>query len=252
MFLVPALFTVANIFFGFFSLVQSVRGEFGDAALAIGFAILADLVDGRVARFANVTSAFGKELDSLADMSSFGIAPAVLSWAWILHSWPRVGWLVAALFAVCAAVRLARFNVGRISTDPRYYLGLSSPAAAAVVGAVIYWHPEPPATELGAALSLFGVLVLALMMNSPVRYLSFKRFATRRPHSHRTLVIVAGFIVAALAEPVAVFLFLAGGYALHPLFRGMAGLVRRRRAGHSLAAPKTERVPDPGVPSSSR
>ncbi len=236
-FLVPALFTVANIFFGFFSIVQSIRGEFADAALAIGFAILADLVDGRVARFAGATSRFGKELDSLADMGSFGIAPAVLAWAWVLHAWPRVGWLVAALFSVCAAVRLARFNVGRISSDPRYYIGLSSPAAAAVVGAVVYWHPEPPGPGVPEAAVLFGILGLALMMNSPVRYLSFKGFATRNPHSHRALVIVAVFIVAALAEPVAVFAILAGGYFLSPLFPVVARLVRRTPAATDATPP---------------
>lgn len=233
-FLLPALFTIANIFLGFFSIVQSLRGEFGSAALAIGFAILADLVDGRVARFASATSDFGRELDSLADMSSFGVAPAVLSYAWILHRWPQTGWLVAALFAVCAAVRLARFNVGRLNADPGYYTGMSSPAAAAVVGAVIYWHPQTPENAVAAAACLFGTLALALLMNSPVRYLSFKALTGRRPQSHRTLVVVAVFIVAAIAEPVAMFLFLAGAYAVSPLFRAAPRLARRSRRTASL------------------
>ena len=229
-FVLPALFTVANIFFGFFSIVQSLRGEFASAALAIGFAILADLVDGRVARFAEATSEFGRELDSLADMCSFGVAPAVLAYGWALHRWPQTGWLVAALFTVCAAVRLARFNVGRLSADPRFYTGMSSPAAAALVGAVVYWRPEPPESPLAAAACLFGVLALALLMNSPVRYLSFKALTGRRPQSHRTLVVVAVFIVAAMAEPVAMFLFLALGYAVSPAFRGLGRLARRLRS----------------------
>ena len=213
-FLLPALFTVANIFLGFFSIIQSLEGEFAAAALAIGFAILADLMDGRVARFAEATSEFGRELDSLADMTSFGVAPAVLAFTWVLHRWPQTGWLVAALFVVCAAVRLARFNVGRLSVDPRFYFGMSSPAAAAVVGAVVYWHPEPPESRLAAAACLFGLLAVALLMNSPVRYLSFKGLAGRQPQSYRTLVVVAVFVVAAIAEPVVMFLFLAGAYAV--------------------------------------
>lgn len=223
-FLLPAVFTVANIFLGFFSIVQSFRGEFGSAGLIIGFAILADVVDGRVARFAGATSEFGRELDSLADVVSFGVAPAVLAYAWVLHRWPQTGWLVAALFTICAAVRLARFNVGRLNADPRYYTGMSSPAAAAVVGAVTYWHPAPPESQLAAAACLFGTLGLALLMNSPARYPSFKSQTGRRPQSHRMLVVLAVFIVATIAEPVAMFLALAFGYAASPLIRGLRGL----------------------------
>ena len=228
-FVLPALFTVANIFFGFFSIVQTLRGDLAGAALAIGFAILADLVDGRVARFAAATSEFGRELDSLADMCSFGVAPAVLVHGWVLERWPQTGWLVAALFTICAALRLARFNVGRLNADPRFYTGMSSPAAAAIVGAFGYWHPEPPATELAAAACLVGTAGLALAMNSPLRYPSFRSLTGRRPQSHRTLVVVAIFIVAAIAEPVAMFLLLALGYAVSPAFRGLRRLFRRLR-----------------------
>ena len=240
-FLLPAVFTVANIFLGFFSIVLSFRGDFGSAGLLIGFAILADLVDGRVARFAGATSEFGRELDSLADVVSFGVAPAVLAYAWVLHRWPQTGWLVAALFTICAAVRLARFNVGRLSADPRYYTGMSSPAAAAVIGAVAYWHPATPENPLAAAACLFGTLALALLMNSPVRYPSFKGQPVRKPQSHRTLVVVAVFSVATIAEPVGMFLVLAGGYAASPLFRGVRRL--GRRVGRPAAAGSPEADP---------
>ena len=247
-FLLPALFTVANIFLGFFSIIQSLEGEFAAAALAIGFAILADLMDGRVARFAEATSEFGRELDSLADMTSFGVAPAVLAFTWVLHRWPQTGWLVAALFVVCAAVRLARFNVGRLSVDPRFYFGMSSPAAAAVVGAVVYWHPEPPESRLAAAACLFGVLAIALLMNSPVRYLSFKGLAGRQPQSYRTLVVVAVFVVAAIAEPVVMFLFLAGAYAVSPVFRAFRRPGRRARStAPGVAAPGPSGISSSGA-----
>lgn len=228
-FVLPALFTVSSIFLGVFSIVRSIAGDPGAAALAIGFAILADLVDGRVARFAAATSDFGRELDSLADLCSFGVAPAVLAYTWALQRWEQTGWLVAALFVVCAAIRLARFNVGRLDSDPRFYVGLPSPAAAAVIGAVVYAWPQVPPGEVAAVSALGGVLTLALLMNSPVRFLSFKALTGRRAHSHRTLVVVAAFIVAAVAEPVIMFLFLAGGYALHPPVRFALRLLRRRR-----------------------
>ena len=162
------------------------------------------------------------------------MAPAVLAFTWVLHRWPQTGWLVAALFVVCAAVRLARFNVGRLSVDPRFYFGMSSPAAAAaVVGAVVYWHPEPPESRLAAAACLFGVLAVALLMNSPVRYLSFKGLAGRQPQSYRTLVVVAVFVVAAIAEPVVMFLFLAGAYAVSP---GLPRLLPARPTGSEFRA----------------
>ena len=245
-FLLPAVFTVANIFLGFFSIVQSLRGDFGTAGLLIGFAILADLVDGRVARFAGAASEFGRELDSLADVVSFGVAPAVLAYAWVLHRWPQTGWLVAALFTVCAAVRLARFNVGRLSVDPRYYAGMSSPAAASVVGAAAFWHPATPEHPMAAALCLFGTLGLALLMNSPVRYPSFRGQPGRKPQSHRTLVVLAVFIVATIAEPVGMYLVLAGGYAATPLLRGLRRL--GRRVGSRAASAPAEPDPAPAAP----
>ena len=247
-FLLPAVFTVANIFLGVYSIVLSFRGEFGAAGLVIGFAILADLVDGRVARFAGAASDFGRELDSLADVVSFGVAPAVLAYAWVLHRWPQTGWLVAALFTVCAAVRLARFNVGRLSTDPRYYTGMSSPAAAAVVGAAAYAYPTTPGHPWAAAACLFGMLALALLMNSPLRYPSFRGQTGRRPQSHRMLVVLAVFIVAMIAEPVAMFALLAVGYALTPLFGSLRRAGRRLRRSGAAATGERNRLGPMGTP----
>ncbi len=228
-FLLPAGFTVGNIFLGFFSIVESLRGDYATAALAIGFAILADLVDGRVARFASATSEFGRELDSLADMCSFGVAPAVLAHAWSLHLISPTGWLVAALFAVCAAVRLARFNVGRLNQDSGFYVGLPTPAAAALVGAVVYALPDPPGAGLPAVICLLAMVGLSLLLNSPIRYLSFRGLSDRRPQSHRLLPVLAGFIVASIAEPVVMFLLLAVGFAIHPLFLRLRRMASRKR-----------------------
>lgn len=244
-FLLPSLFTVANIFLGFFSISRSLDGDFAAAALSIGFAILADLADGRVARFADVASDFGRELDSLADMCSFGVAPAVLLYAWALQELPRTGWLVAALFTVCAGVRLARFNVGRLSRDPRFYTGLSTPAAAALVGAVVYWRPAPLEPGPAAVACLFGTLALALLMNSPIPYRSYKSVAGRRTESYRTIVLVAVVIVAAIAEPVFMFLFLSIGYAAQP---AISGLLRAMRRGSRTEEDRQPVVSSPDPP----
>ncbi len=243
-FLLPSLFTVANIFLGFFSIARSLDGEFAAAALAIGFAILADLVDGRVARFADAASEFGRELDSLADMSSFGVAPAVLLYAWALHELPRTGWLVAALFAVCAGVRLARFNVGRLTSDSGFYTGLSTPAAAALVGAVVFWRPDPLPPGTLSVVCMFGALLLALLMNSPIPYRSFKGLGGRRADSWRTVLVVAVVIVATLAEPVFMYLFLSIGYAVQPALSGLARALRGRRRRASEETPVAGPRPD--------
>ncbi len=233
-FLLPAGFTVANIFLGFYSMIESLLGDYRAAALAIGFAILADLVDGRVARFASATSEFGRELDSLADMCSFGIAPAILVWSWSLHHVAPTGWLVAALYAVCAAVRLARFNVGRLNQDSGFYVGLPTPAAGALVGAVVYALPEPPGPGLPTALAFLSIVALSMLMNSPVRYLSFKGLSERRAHSYRLLPILAGFVVATIAEPVVMFLVLSIGFAIHPAFLRARRLALRKRSAAAL------------------
>ena len=129
-----------------------------------------------------------------------------------------------------------------LDADPRYYTGMSSPAAAAVVGAVTYWHPVSPANAMAAAACLFGMLALALLMNSPVRYPSFKSQTGRRPQSHRTLVVLAVFIVATIAEPVAMFLVLAFGYATSPLLRGLRGLGGRAVRAARVRSRGSDRV----------
>ncbi len=238
-FLLPAGFTVGNIFLGFFSIVESMKGDLATAALAIGLAILADLVDGRVARFASATSEFGRELDSLADMCSFGVAPAVLAYNWGLHHISPTGWLVAALFSVCSAVRLARFNVGRLEQHGGFYIGLPTPAAAALVGAVVFASPVPLEPGLSAVFCLIAMVALSVLLNSPIRYLSFKQLSDRRPQSWRMLPLLAGIIVAAIAEPVIVFLLLAVGFAIHPVFLRISRTALRKEVVRSPATGKT-------------
>ena len=129
-YLLPSAFTVANVFCGFYAIICTMRGELGLGGVLIGLAILFDTLDGRVARFANATSEFGKEFDSLADQVSFGVAPMVLAYQWGLHLWPRLGWLIGFLFVICGAMRLARFNIRQSTSDKRFFVGFPIPAAA--------------------------------------------------------------------------------------------------------------------------
>jgi len=134
--LLPSLFTLANLFCGWSCVVHAMRGEFATAAPFIGVAVVLDMLDGRIARMTGTTSDFGLQLDSLADLISFGMAPAVLAFQWGLNPLGRIGWAVGFLYLTAAALRLARFNI-QVNTDKRYFIGLPSPAAAGLVAAAV-------------------------------------------------------------------------------------------------------------------
>ncbi|HMF62011.1 MAG TPA: CDP-diacylglycerol--serine O-phosphatidyltransferase, partial [Vicinamibacterales bacterium] len=145
-YLLPSLFTVANLFCGYACVVYSTRSDFDTAALFIGIAMILDALDGFFARLTNSTSAFGVELDSLADVVSFGMAPAILAFTWGLWPLQRLGWAAGFLFVAAAAMRLARFNVQSSTTsatiDKRYFVGMPSPAAASVIASTVFWYPQ--------------------------------------------------------------------------------------------------------------
>jgi CDP-diacylglycerol--serine O-phosphatidyltransferase len=211
-YLIPSSFTVANIFCGFHAIISSIQGEYGFAGALIGIAILLDTLDGRVARFANASSEFGKEFDSLADQVSFGVAPMVLAYNWALHLWPRLGWLMGFLFVICGAMRLARFNIQQSTTDKRFFVGLPIPAAAGVIGALVYQFPQPIRSREDALPVLVLVLVLSLLMVSRLRYYSFKDFDLRRRQPHLVLVFFALLIVAVFTHPQLMLLSMALAY----------------------------------------
>ena len=140
-YLLPSMFTVGNMFCGYACIVHAMRGEFQIAAPFIGFAMVLDMLDGRIARMTGTSSDFGLELDSLADVISFGMAPAILSFSWGLQPLGRLGWAVGFLFVAAAALRLARFNIQAGSVDKRYFVGMPSPAAAAGPAATVFAYP---------------------------------------------------------------------------------------------------------------
>src|SRR5512136_2702849 len=164
-YLLPSMFTLANMFCGYACVVYAMRNEFETAAPFIGVAIVLDMLDGRIARLTGTASAFGLQFDSLADVISFGLAPAVLTFNWGLSSLGRLGWAAGFIFVTAAAMRLARFNI-QSATDKRYFVGMPTPAAAAVLASTVFAYPFPIVRYDEAILALLVVIVPALLMVS--------------------------------------------------------------------------------------
>lgn len=242
-FLLPNLFTTAALFAGFYSIVAAVDGNFQTAGAAIFVAMVLDSLDGRVARLTKTSSQFGKEYDSLSDMVSFGLAPAIVVYQWGVArlaewnvAWGRVGWLVAFLFAVAAALRLARFNSMASTADKRFFIGLPSPSAAGLVAAFVWLSSNLGVSGLGGLAGAFTVTAIAgALMVSSFHYYSFKEinFGRRIPFTW-LLAIPLIFMLVSL-DPPSVFLLLFGTYAasgpVQWYWRRSRRLSRRKRAG---------------------
>jgi CDP-diacylglycerol--serine O-phosphatidyltransferase len=248
-YLLPGLLTVGNLFCGYACVVHAMRGEYETAAPFIGFAIVLDMLDGRIARMTGTASDFGVEFDSLADVISFGIAPAILSFAWGLSSLGRLGWAAGFVFVTAAAMRLARFNIQAAGGgDRRYFVGMPSPAAAAVPAATVYAYPWGLYDYREALLALALVLVPAVLMVSTIRFHSFKTIdlQARRPYS--VLLIIAAGIMLIATHPRFVLVLLAYTYLASP-FIGMAITRLRRRGGRET--PGGTGSLDPAMPTPS-
>lgn len=223
----PSAFTVANLFCGFYSIISSVRSQWELASILIGFAILLDTLDGRVARMANATSEFGREFDSLADLVSFGVAPGLLVYTWALNLWPRIGWLTCFLFVICGAMRLARFNIQQKVADKRYFVGLPIPAAAGVPASLVFVFPQPLGSQAQATPVLVLMAVLALLMVSTLRYYSFKDIDLRRRQPYRNILFLALLFVAIWTHPQIVLVSAAATYMASGPATKLYGIVRR-------------------------
>jgi CDP-diacylglycerol--serine O-phosphatidyltransferase len=236
-YLLPSMFTMANMFCGYACIVHAMRGEFATAAPFIGVAIVLDMLDGRVARLTGSTSDFGVEFDSLADVISFGVAPAVLSFAWGLQPLGRIGWAASFLFVAAAAVRLARFNVQTgVAHDKRYFVGMPSPSAGGVLAATVFAYPAGFKTYPEALPVLALVIVPALLMVSAIRFRSFKSFDMQARRRYPVLLLVALGLALLAAQPEIVLVVLAYTY-LASAFIGQAWSKLYRR---DAAAPPVE------------
>ena len=229
-YLLPGLFTVANMFCGYACVVYAMRGEFETAAPFIGIAFALDMLDGRIARLTGTESEFGLQFDSLADVISFGMAPAILLFQWGLAPLGRLGWAAGFVFVTAAALRLARFNIqSAAGGDKRYFVGMPSPAAASVPAATVFAYPAG-FTDYRAALPVLAlVLVPAVLMVSTIRFRSFKTFDLRSRRPYTVLLLVAAGIMAVVTHPQAMLVVMAYTY-LASAFIGMA-ITRIRKRG---------------------
>jgi len=242
-YILPSLFTVGTLVCGYYAIIAALRGSlamaaggvegmsaaaFDEAAKAIGWAILFDGLDGRIARLTNSTSAFGREFDSLADVITFGVAPAILAYSWgiraidqslgppLIEHLRQIGWVVTFAYVICGAARLGRFNIDSVkpSTDRRYFVGMPIPAAAGTVAAIVHWE-KTALVEWGYSLGwLVVVALLAFLMVSRMRYFTFKTLDLKRRRSY-VLIIFLGLVIWAIwlySEPV--LLAIAVTYAL--------------------------------------
>ena len=236
-YLLPNAFTTAALFAGFFAIVQAMNMRFDAAAIAIFAAMVLDGMDGRVARITNTQSAFGEQYDSLSDMTSFGVAPALVMYEWILHDLGKWGWIAAFVYCTCAALRLARFNANIGVVDKRFFQGLPSPAAAALVAGFVWLAIDNklPVKELWMPWAAFGITLYAgLSMVSNAPFYSGKALDVRYrvPFGMMVLLLVL-FVVVSTDPPVALFgLFVAyaiSGYLLWAwrAAHGEAGGVRK-------------------------
>jgi CDP-diacylglycerol---serine O-phosphatidyltransferase len=268
MYILPSIFTAANVLLGYYAILQVVHGaiqyavasatqspvqqawHFDNAAKAIGFAVLFDGLDGRIARMTNTTSDFGRELDSLADVITFGIAPALLAWAWGFQQisaeissqdmatlLPRLGAVASFLFLIAGASRLARFN---ISSNPqpsnpgrpgrKYFVGMPIPAGAGVIAAAVHFQHGEPLPWWGTSLTWLVVIVLtAYLMVSTWRFYSFKDINLRARQPFRLIVIFGLLLSGILLFSGPVLLFIAMTYMFSGIFWRLHWIFRRRR-----------------------
>jgi CDP-diacylglycerol--serine O-phosphatidyltransferase len=260
----PTLLTAGNVFLGFVAMIQSIQGimagaagnlgpnpHFAMAALVIGVAVILDGLDGRIARMTNTASEFGREMDSLADVITFGLAPAVLAFAWgvqfaVVEVLPlhdhlhRLGYFVSFLYLLCGAARLARFNIQKNPVpknpgrpDRKYFVGLPIPAAAALIASVVYISDGVPLLYWPFALGWLGLLaLLSFLMVSTWRYPSFKDVQLLRPRSPLTVISWGALIYLVWHYPQPMLLAMAGAYVAGGILIRMGGVLRRwvRRA----------------------
>ena len=232
-YLLPSVLTTFGMFAGFYSIISSINGEFTIAAISIMIAMMWDTLDGRVARLTNTQSAFGAEYDSLADLVSFGLAPALLVYEWSLYELGRFGWLAAFVYLACAALRLARFNTQVGTADKRFFQGLPSPAAAGVIASMIWlkiWtfaSFDSEVISLGYYLGAGITILCGILMVSNVRYYSFKELDSKKASFRFLLLIVLSLIILMYKPNIILFtgFFL---YLLSGPFITITGLNKRR------------------------
>lgn len=233
-YLLPNLFTTAALFCGFFAVLSAMNGQFEKAAVAIFVAMVLDGLDGRVARMTNTQSAFGAEYDSLSDMVAFGLAPSLVVYEWAISDLGKLGWIAAFVYTAGAALRLARFNSQIATADKRYFQGLPSPAAAAILAGIVWVGVDKEISPVNLSWFVAVLTVGAgLLMVSNLRYSSFKEIDLKGKVPFFSMVVVMlGFAVILLEPPIILFLaFLI--YAISGIFTSVRYVMQRRKNKHT-------------------
>jgi len=259
-YVLPTIFTIGTIFCGFYALINAVKGEFDLAAIAIGLAVVFDGMDGRIARLTNSCSEFGVQIDSLADIVTFGVAPSVLAYIWglksIATSFPpyakhvqQIGWIVSFAFLICGAMRLARFNLQSLrpqSSHPssrKSFVGMPIPAGAGMIAAVIHFTPDPVTDWAAGALWNILVGLLAFLMISTIRYPSFKELDLRNRRSYVNVYLLAMLVALIYLYSQVVLLLLATVYVSSGLIVKIYNLLKHKN--ESILSSETLVVPHP-------
>jgi len=217
-FLLPSIMTLSSMFAGFYAIIAAMNGQYIHAAVAIFIAMVFDGLDGRLARLTNTQTEFGAQLDSIADMVSFGLAPAVMIYIFSLIQWGKVGWLIAFLYAACTGLRLAKFNIA--PSDKSYFYGLSTPAAAGVMAAFVWVVVQYHLSYFWIHyIVLVMTIILSLLKVSSMPYRSFKDVDLKAKVSLLTIIAFIFILLLIWAEPAIVFLVFFSLYALSgPIF----------------------------------
>ncbi len=220
-YILPNLFTLAALFGGFYAMVMAIDGRFENAAIGVFCAMVLDSLDGRIARMTNTQSAFGEQMDSLSDMVSFGAAPALIAYVWALNTLGRWGWIGAFVYCACAALRLARFNVNTAVVDKRFFQGLPSPAAAALVAGFIWLMTDAGIDGVEVRWYAFAMTLYAgLTMVTNVPFYSFKDVSMKRSVPFAVIVLIAlGIAVINIDPPTVMFgLFVVYGFSGYAVY----------------------------------
>lgn len=224
----PCLLTCCSLFSGFYAIISSINGHFFAAAIAILVAAIFDCLDGRVARMTGTTSEFGKELDSLCDLVSFGVAPALLAYLWALTPYGRYGWLAAFLYVATTALRLARFNSQTSSSSN--FVGLPCPAAAMLIATTVMFSRFLGATDTVKHVSiLLLVYILSYLMVSNHRYLSFKKVDIKKGRTFQIVVFMLLFLILLATEPPVTLFVVALAYALSGPVLAVHSIITRQK-----------------------
>lgn len=242
-YILPSILSIGNLFCGFYAIIAIYKNDYSKAALAIIIALVVDFLDGAVARMVKATSDFGVELDSLADLVSFGVAPGMLAYVFAMKPFGRIGWLAAFLFAACGALRLARFNIQTKKLDKRYFVGLPIPAAAGIIASCVFFLGDTPSLqileyevlspEVTSALMVVLVAVTAFLMVSKIRYRSLKEFDISRRHPFTILISMLLAMLIIASEPNLLLFAFFSLYALSGFLRYLP--IRRKRIPTDLS-----------------